>query len=234
MWEEVTDRRERSGPMPRLRGPSASTAAPARTVPDPASAVTPPSSARSAWTWEFSRTWAPRSIKRRRRPIARRAGCRVAKSGMSTPRRKSGESQRALTPAASSSTTRSGAPRAAAAATALVPTASNAGAVDTHRYPDWSNQASTSWSRHHAPMSPTARLEASRRARAGPSPKRSRRGSALIHSDSQKPPLRPLGPWPHTPPSSSGHAGAEVHQVPCRPHAREPPADDHHIGLQTL
>ena len=39
--------------------------------------------------------------------------------------------------------------------------------------------------------------------RAGASPKRSRSAGADSHIDSQKPPLRPLGPWPHTPASSS-------------------------------
>ena len=39
--------------------------------------------------------------------------------------------------------------------------------------------------------------------RAASSPNRSRSAGALNHRDSQNPPLRPLGPWPHTPPSRS-------------------------------
>ena len=57
-------------------------------------------------------------------------------------------------------------------------------------------------SRHHSPMAPTVRLEASSSARAGASPKRALSAAALSQSDSQKPPLRPLGPWPQTPPST--------------------------------
>ena len=35
------------------------------------------------------------------------------------------------------------------------PTSSKPGAVDTHMYPDWSNQASTSLARHQSPIAPT-------------------------------------------------------------------------------
>ena len=61
---------------------------------------------------------------------------------------------------------------------------------------------STSLSRHQAPIAPTFSLEASSSARAGASPKRSLIAGALSQSDSQKPPFRPLGPCPQTPPSS--------------------------------
>ena len=57
--------------------------------------------------------------------------------------------------------------------------------------------------RHQSPISVTAALEASSRARAPASPKRRRSAAADSHIDSQKPPFRPLGPWPQTPASSS-------------------------------
>ena len=58
--------------------------------------------------------------------------------------------------------------------------------------------------------SATASLEASSSARAGASPKRSRSAGADSHIDSQKPPLRPLGPWPQIPPSSRATRGARA------------------------
>ena len=137
MWDEVTLRRERSSGSERAAGPTASTAVPARTRPPAVSATTPPplpfalARERSARTCERSKTATPRSIRRRRRPRARRAGCSVAKSGTLTPRRNSGAAQVRRTWSASSATIRSGAPSSAAASTAARPTSSNAGAVET-------------------------------------------------------------------------------------------------------
>ena len=93
-----------------------------RRPPAPARTRSPPPCRRSARTCERSNTSAPRSTSRRRSPIASRAGWSVAKSGISTPRRNSAESHRSRTSAPVSSTTRCGAPRAAAAATASRPT----------------------------------------------------------------------------------------------------------------
>ena len=205
MCEEVTDRRERSGGTPRVAaGPWRAPRRPRERCRTRPPRSTPPASARSASDGERSRTCAPRSISRRRRPSARRAGCRVAKSGISTPRRKRGESQRART-----CVTRPAPPRAralqgpAAAATALRPTASKPGrGGDAH-------VAGLVEPGVHvlvpAPGSDVAHRiargvqQGARRTVAEALPQR----PALIQSDSQKPPLRPLGPWPHTAPSSS-------------------------------
>ena len=65
------------------------------------------------------------------------------------------------------------------------------------------NQASTPSASHQAPIARTLSDDASHAASARSSPKRSRSDGRFDHSVSQKPPLRPLGPWPHTSASSS-------------------------------
>ena len=132
MWEEVTVRRELSPSTARVRGPTASTAADARTEP-PSSvrATTPPRSPPTPDTRERSKIRTPRSSSFARSPSASRAGWSVAKSGTNTPRRKTGESQRARTCASVSSWTASGAPSSAAARTELRPASSKAAAVET-------------------------------------------------------------------------------------------------------
>ena len=87
-------------------------------------------------------------------------------------------------------------------------------------------------SRHQAPtrgdrlaggVQQRPRADRRRSARAGTAP--------TATCDSQKPPLRPLGPWPQTPPSSSATRGAPLEQLPGGPHARVAPADDHDVGV---
>ena len=65
------------------------------------------------------------------------------------------------------------------------------------------NQASTPSAAHQAPIARTLADDASHAASARSAPKRSISDGSDVHSVSQNPPLRPLGPWPHTSASSS-------------------------------
>ena len=65
------------------------------------------------------------------------------------------------------------------------------------------NQASTPSASHHAPMAATLSDDARAAASARSRPKRSTRSGRFVHSVSQKPPLRPLGPCPQTSASST-------------------------------
>ena len=82
-------------------------------------------------------------------------------------------------------------------------TASWAGAVDAITYPERVNHASTPCSSHQAPIASTLSVEALQTSIARSRPKRSTSEGRCVHSVSQKPPLRPLGPWPQTSASST-------------------------------
>jgi hypothetical protein len=82
-------------------------------------------------------------------------------------------------------------------------TPSCASAVEASRKPERSNHASTPSASQNAPIALTLSDEASAAASARSGPKRSTSSGRLLHSVSQKPPLRPLGPWPQTSASST-------------------------------
>ena len=162
-----------------------------------------------------------------RRPSASRAGWTVASSGTSSPRRKRGESQRARTPRlverahAVRAARRRGSRRSRRRARARSrPSGSRSGV----------NHASTPCSSHHAPIIATLSADARQTSSARSRPKRSTSDGRCVHSVSQKPPLRPLGPWPHSSASSSDDRRAARAQLPRRPQPRVAAADHDDVG----
>ena len=132
---------------------------------------------------------APRASSRSRSPNASRAGWTVAACGTKTPERNTGESQcaRACSGVCASTLTPSTAP-------APVPP-SCAGAVETTSSPPLRYHASTPSASHQAPIASTVSRAATRHASSTLSPARS--------TGVTKPPLRPLGPCPQRPASST-------------------------------
>ena len=76
-------------------------------------------------------------------------------------------------------------------------------AVEAMTKPDGRNQASTACASHQAPIASTLSEDAWAAASARSAPKPAISSGRLLHSVSQKPPLRPLGPCPHKSASSS-------------------------------
>ena len=94
------------------------------------------------------------------------------------------------------------------------------------------NQASTPFASHQAPIPRTASSDARQTASAAASPACSRSVGASPQSVSQKPPLRPLGPWPQTAGLEHEHVELrlELAELPRRPEAEVAAADDDDVG----
>ena len=154
-------------------------------------------------TGECSKTWTPRSISRRRRPSARRAGCRVAKSGMDTARRNRGEAQRASRVGSRQREHPLGrAQRGRRLDGAHADLVEGGG----RRHAQVAGLVEPGV--HALGLAPRANLghrvagRVQQRAGRLVAEALAQRGGADSHIDSQNPPLRPLGPWPQTPLSS--------------------------------
>jgi hypothetical protein len=212
MWLEETVSRLRSGGSVPLDAHMANTAMRARTRPPLAVVTASPSGAgRTAVARLPSKIWAPRASSRSRSPNASRAGWTFALAGTYTPERNTGESQRARAAAASwASTVVPSTPSAAAP--------SCAGAVETHSSPPRRYHASTPSASHHAPIASTVSRAASVHAVAAASPYAATSVGRLMSMLDTNPPLRPLGPCPQRPASSSttrasGSASSRCHAV---------------------
>ena len=83
-------------------------------------------------------------------------------------------------------------------------------------------------------MPRTASSDARQTASAAASPAFSRSVGASPHSVSQKPPFRPLGPWPQTRglEHEDVELGLELPELPRRPEAEVPAADDDDVGAR--
>ena len=97
--------------------------------------------------------------------------------------------------------------------------------------------------RRRPPAFRTTRRSRARRARthgrhrrARVSPTRSRSVGRSSQSVETKPPLRPLGPWPHRSASTTttSASGSSSLQVPGRPHAEVAAADDEDVGADVV
>ena len=121
--------------------------------------------------------------------------------------------------------TSSGAPRSAAARTVSSHEPICDSVVATRSIGASRNQVSTSLASHQAPIPRTASSEARQTASAAASPALSRRVGASPQSVSQKPPFRPLGPWPQTAASSTrtSSSGCRVSNCQAVQRPRYPP-----------
>ena len=143
------------------------------------------------------------------------------------PRRKRGESQRARTRPRVERLRRARAARRRGSRRA---TRRGRARSRPSRSPRGVNQASTPCSSHHAPIARRSRPTRGRPSSARSRPKRSTSDGRCVHSVSQKPPLRPLGPCPHTSASSSDDRRAARAQLPGRPQPGVAAADDDDVG----
>ena len=201
MCEDVTESRERSGRTPRVAALRASTAAPARTRADAVSATTSPGPlTRSARTRECSWMARPRSMQ-------------PAPQAEREPRRLHGRVVGDEHAAAEARRVAAGADGGDRRARAPARAARRRGSRRAWRPRPRSSTPSRSRAartRRRRPRTRTSRRSRARwpttpRTRRAPARRRSARAATGIdvHSVSQKPPLRPLGPWPQTSASSS-------------------------------
>ena len=117
--------------------------------------------------------------------------------------------------------------------TASAPTPpSCAGAVETTSSPPLRYQASTPSASHQAPTASTVSRAASTHASAAASPNSRRSAGSERSMPVTKPPLRPLGPCPQRPLSSTTTLGAGLgrEHVPGRPQAGVAAADHDDVG----
>ena len=167
----------------------------------------------------------PRSSSRARSPSARRAGWTVRRRA-STPRRGRRGRRSARRPPRRQSGRRGRRPRARAATRTASAPARPARARSRRRAARrGANHASTPCSSHQAPMNRTDASDARPTASAPASPNRARNDGSDSHMSSAKPPLRPLGPWPHRSASTIARR-ALGGEVPRGPQAGVAAADD--------
>ncbi len=212
MWLEETVSRLRSGSSVPLAAFRANTAIRARTRPLAVRTETPSGTGRMPVARLPSQMRAPRASSRSRSPNASRAGWTVAASGTNTPARNTGESQRPRACSAVCAST-----DAPSTASTPVPP-SCAGAVETTSSPPLRYHASTPSASHQAPIASTVARAAAAHASPAASPNSRRSAGSDRSTPVTKPPLRPLGPWPQRPASStttlrSGSAASRCHAV---------------------
>ena len=221
MWLDATAWASRKPGKPAVALFTASTAALARTRPR---GVTATASTPSRRTGVRSCSRTPASTTFARSPSASRAGWTVADVRRIAPPRKPA-SQRARSSAAVARRISSGAPSASQASIASSDPSSCASLVATTSVGAARYQASTPSRSHQSPIPCTPRSDALTTSSARSSPTRSRRMGTSSQSVETKPPLRPLGPCPARPASSTStsHPGSIAFSCQAVQSPRYPP-----------